>query len=167
VHQFAWHPITVLLGWRRLYGSWPGCRECVCILVHDWGYWGCETMEGDGQRHPEVGARIAGRLFGPAYHDLVLLHSRHYAQTAGREPSALCWPDKLHALYYPTWIYILLGTLSGEIHEYRRMAAEAGFTPLSASHGEWYRWVRAYMAEAAAKRTARYVFHAGGDGGKA
>ena len=75
VHQFLWHPVTVILAWRKLYG-WPSARETVCILVHDGGYWKAADMDGEwGMNHPELGAKIAGSLFGDTYYDLVLLHS--------------------------------------------------------------------------------------------
>lgn len=65
VHQFLWHPVTVALAWRRLHKKWPSLGECVCIFVHDWGYWGCNDMDGpEGKRHPELGARVAARWVG-------------------------------------------------------------------------------------------------------
>lgn len=160
VHQFAFHPYTVWRGWRRLYHKSPSWRECVCIVVHDWGYWGCDSMEGEteGLRHPELGARIAGLILGRAFGDLVLGHSRHYAQTRGKSPSILCWPDKLHLLYYPEWLYMLLSRASGELREYRRMAADAGFVSLEQSDHEWFVWVRAYLEKVAEERMVRYVF---------
>ena len=72
VHQFIWHPVTVLIAWVSLYGR-PTWRELICIIVHDWGYWGAPNMDGEeGERHPEVGAEIALRLFGLEYYELVL-----------------------------------------------------------------------------------------------
>ncbi|MCK5235828.1 MAG: hypothetical protein KAR06_02490, partial [Deltaproteobacteria bacterium] len=51
VHQFIWHPITVLIAWCKLYG-WPTWPELVCIIVHDWGYWGKPNMDGpEGEKH--------------------------------------------------------------------------------------------------------------------
>ena len=80
VHQFFWHPLTVYRAWKRLYGR-PNLRESICIFVHDWGYWRAGDMDGSiGGLHPEVGARIIGRLFDDAHRDLVLLHSRRYAK---------------------------------------------------------------------------------------
>jgi len=144
VHQFIWHPITVYRAWCAQYGRRPTWRETVCIIIHDWGYWWAPNMDGDeGERHPEFGARLAGWLFGPEYHDLVLYHSRHYAKRAGRAPSRLCWADKLSHLYYPEWLYLFLARLSGEIHEYRQNAAKAGLMPLTASDSEWFRWLQA------------------------
>ena len=143
VHQFLWHPFTVWLAWVWLYRRTPTWRECLCILVHDWGYWGCSAMDDErGEGHPELGARIAGRLLGQEYHDLVLLHSRHYSRRLGREPSALCWADKLSIVCEPWWLYLPRAWASGELGEYREMAAGAGVVPIEASHREWHRIIR-------------------------
>jgi len=101
------------------------------------------------------GAASAHRLLGPEHRDLVLWHRRHYAAEAGHEPSALCWAeDKLHVLCDPLWLYIPRAVLSDEIDEYRHEAAAAGFVPLSASHREWYGWLRRYLREVAVGRCA-------------
>lgn len=145
VHQFAWHPVTVFLAWCHLYGR-PTWRETVCIFIHDWGYWGCAAMDDeDGQRHPEFAARLAGRMFGQHYHDLVLLHSRHLAKKLNREPSRLCWADKVSMVYDPFRFYVIRATLSGEIHEYRANAAASGFTPAAAPHRAWFEKLRTHL----------------------
>lgn len=60
VHQFLWHPITVTLAWRWLYGAWPKWHELVAIAYHDVGYIGCANMDDDeGQLHPIAGAEVA------------------------------------------------------------------------------------------------------------
>lgn len=139
VHQLAWHPFTVTLAWRKLYGVWPTWREFVCILVHDVGYWGCRSMDGvDGEWHPRVGAKIASRLFGHTYYDFVLLHSRYLAKSLDMVPSKLCWADKFSMIYDPQWFYLLRARLSGEIGEYRRKAAARGFIALHATDAEWH-----------------------------
>ena len=96
----------------------------------------------EGEKHPEFAAKIAGKLFGVQYHDLCLLHSRHYARNAGREPSSLCWADKMSIIFEPWWLYLPRAWLSGELFEYRKIAAGAGFIPLSSSHRDWYRWIQ-------------------------
>ena len=121
----------------------------------------------EGEKHPELGAKIAGWLFDypmvftlPAalwirttdYHDLCLLHSRHYARNAGRESSKLCWADKLSIIFEPWWLYLPRAWASGELFEYRAMAAHAGFIPLSASHREWYRWIQHGFAKLGRER---------------
>lgn len=61
VHQFLLHPLFVTLGWRRCYDRWPTWWELLVIVVHDWGYWGCDDMDGPcGKLHPELGARLSG-----------------------------------------------------------------------------------------------------------
>ncbi len=139
VHQFIWHPITVWLAWRNLYGRRPTWREAVCIVIHDWGYWGCPNMDGfEGERHPYFAAQIAGRLFGPNFHDLVLFHSRHLCAKLGAKPSKLCWADKISMIYDPTPWYLFRARLSGELKEYRRNAHNAGFIPAGAPDREWH-----------------------------
>ena len=151
VHQFLWHPFTVWIAWVRLYG-FPSWRICVCILIHDWGYWGCKTMDGaDGRWHPKVGARLAGKWFGPAFEELVFDHSRYLAREVGRTPSMLCWADKYSMLYDPAWFYLIRARLSGEIHEYRANACQRGFIPLLATHREWLDKLRAHLAPMALK----------------
>lgn len=54
----------------------------------------------------------------------------------------LCWADKLSILYDPWWFYLPRAWLSGELKEYRKLAADAGFVPLSASHREWFAWIQ-------------------------
>jgi hypothetical protein len=153
VHQVLWHPVVVTLAWKQYHGRWPSWRECVCILIHDWGYWGCRSMDGeDGERHPELGARIAGRLLGQEYHDLALLHSRHYAAAAAVEPSALCWPDKLAQACEPVWWYLLRARASGELREYRRECAELGLFPAEGSDADWLRWYNDYARGVVARK---------------
>lgn len=158
VHQFIWHPITVLIAWWKLYGR-PSWKELICIFVHDLGYWGSPNMDGEeGERHPELGADIAKKLFGPDYYFLCLYHSRHYARTAGAEPSKLCWADKLSIFYEPWWFYIFRALLSGEIHEYRELAV--GYIPLRASHRTWFEWIKERFSVLAIKKRADAVPYA-------
>lgn len=143
VHQFILHPLTVWIGWIWLYGKLPTWQELICIVIHDWGYWGKTKMDDEeGERHPEFAAKIALYLFGPKYHDLCLFHSRHYARNAGQEPSLLCWADKISILCEPWWLYLPRAWASGELFEYREIAANTGFMPMSASHREWYKWIQ-------------------------
>lgn len=137
-HQFLWHPLLVLIAWVKLYG-WPRLGELVAIFVHDWGYAGVREIEGPGSlRHPEFGARIVNALFGPAYRDLVLYHSRDYARAAGASPSRLCWADKLSFALEPMRFYLWRTRLSGELREYRARAAKDGVVPAHATDEEWF-----------------------------
>jgi hypothetical protein len=146
VHQFIWHPITVLIAWRKLYGQ-PNWKEFICIIIHDWGYWFCPNMDGpEGELHPIFAALLAHKWFGYQYHALCLYHSRHFARRFNAEPSKLCWADKLSILYDPEWFYLLRARVSGELKEYRQIAADACFIPLTASDHDWFSWVRIYLS---------------------
>ena len=71
------HSIVVMLAWKKLYGVWPSWKTCICILIHDIGYWGKNYItDKNNDGHAELGAKIAGKLFGPPYFYLVLGHSR-------------------------------------------------------------------------------------------
>lgn len=125
VHQFFWHPLTVGLAWRRLYGCWPTWREWICIFVHDLGYWGKPNLDGpEGRTHPELGAYMVHRLLGHPYDQLTLFHSREYARLKGQEPSPLCWADKYSVWCEPRWFYLLRAKLSGEAREFKANAPE-------------------------------------------
>lgn len=147
VHQFLWHPATVWFAWRHLYGV-PSWQETVCIIIHDWGYWFSPDMDGPaGRKHPEFAAELAGKLLGQQYLELCLYHSRHYARQAGAEPSALCWADKLSILFEPWWLYLPRAWISGELTEYRLVAAATGFLPTTASHREWFHQVKTLLVK--------------------
>ncbi|NLB36025.1 MAG: hypothetical protein GX824_01790 [Clostridiales bacterium] len=147
VHQFIWHPITVIAAWIKLYGK-PSFEEVFCIFVHDFGYWNKNDMNGaEGVLHPIRGANIALKMFGRKQYELCLYHSRSYANLSWAIPSKLCWADKLSILYDPCWFYLLRARLSGELKEYRLEAATNGFVPLSASDKEWFCWLRDFMSK--------------------
>ena len=152
VHQFLWHPITVLIAWIELYG-FPEWRELVCIVIHDWGYWGSPNMDGEeGEEHPRWAAKWAHfnldefkGSFVPhnvdnffKYYNLCVYHSRHYAKRVGVEPSKLCWADKLSIKYDPWWFYLTRAWMSGELFEYRKL--HAGMGEDFKTHKEWYDW---------------------------
>lgn len=141
VHQVFLHPLFVFVAWIKLYG-WPNWKEIVCIVIHDWGYWGCGDMDGEeGERHTKWAALKALKYLdgcnlelailkamGPErdyslfenskYYYLCLCHSRFLSEKLGKTPSKLCWADKLGSALYPPWLWVLLGTLTGEIKEY-------------------------------------------------
>lgn len=146
VHQFLWHPIMVWRAWRALYGR-PTWRECVCIVIHDWGYWGKPNMDGpEGERHPLLGAYIAGALFGYDYYKLVLLHSRYFAQRLGARPSKLCWADKYSMTFDPPRFYLWRARRSGELAEYRDNAARRQFIERTAPDELWLKKLTLHMA---------------------
>lgn len=161
VHQFAWHPFTVLLAWIKLFHRRPSFPELVCILIHDWGYWGKANMDdAEGERHPEFAAKLAGRLFGSSYYDLCLYHSRHYAKNIGYEPSLLCWADKVSILYDPWWLYLPRARLSGELAEYKQIANTTGFLPIGVTDRQWYEWIRIRQIQIGKERKGNAVSYA-------
>ena len=160
-HQIFWHPFTVFLAWHELYG-WPSWKETICIAMHDTGYIGCPDMDGPcGENHPLLGARIAGKLFGKEYHDLCLYHSRTTASKYNISPSALCWADKLSIKWEPNWFYLFRATLSGEIKEYRKHAAEFDAIPITETNSKWFSWAKERMIRKAYTRDVRPAYEEG------
>lgn len=146
VHQVFIHTYMVIKAWNILYKKRPTVKELLCIIVHDWGYWGKKDMDGsEGSTHPELGAKIAGRLLGPEYRDLCLYHSRDYAKRDGKEPSKLCWADKYSLLLENESFYLMRAKASGELQGYRQKAAEGGFVPLEVSDVGWLRRVAVWL----------------------
>ena len=149
VHQVFIHPIVVFLAWKHLYG-WPNWKEMICIIIHDWGYWGKPNMNGkEGERHPIWAADKAYRFldggssgYSLRYYRLCIYHSRHFARRAMTEPSKLCWADKLSIGYEPWWLYLPRARLSGELFEYRKASDKCEFVPISATHHEWFKKMR-------------------------
>ena len=153
VHNFIWHPITVVRAWIELYHEFPEPGLLFCIVIHDWGYWGRPNMDGkEGASHPYLGYKIAKKLLDTYYARMCLYHSRHIARAEGREPSLLCWADKLSICYDPIPFYLFRARLSGELKEYRREADKNGFYPLDGSDREWLIKIRGYFREQAYNR---------------
>ncbi len=122
VHQFLIHPILVLIAWIKLYKSFPSFKELVCIFIHDWGYWGKIFLkDADGDKHPEFGAKIATRLFGPEWGQFVLGHSCFYVIRNEVEPSKLMAPDKYWHCIIPLWFYKMISVPTGEFFYYRSL----------------------------------------------
>ena len=121
-HQFILHPLFTFMAWVRLYGV-PTVRELIAIVIHDWGYFGCRTMEGvDGNAHPIWASNLFKRIGRSKEADLALYHSRFFAKRNGSLPSKLCYADKLGTALMPCLLWIILAKASGELKEY--MAAE-------------------------------------------
>lgn len=166
VHNIIWHPITVALAWRELYGKWPSFWEGVAIFVHDLGYWGLDNLDdAEGEKHPIFGANLIRNLYirthefstgsvgcAQQLYMLVRHHSRFLSARDGATPSRLAWADKLSMTYDPTWWYLLRGHASGEIEQYRASAAH--IIPLAASDYRWFVWCRAKCAADARLRRA-------------
>ncbi len=156
-HQFIIHPFFTTWAWFKLYGR-PSFKELVCIVVHDWGYWGCADLDGpEGDPHPITGARIAGGFFDKrhdfregSYYALCLAHSRGFAKKIGLAPSRLCFADKLSFCLMPAWLYLPMVRATGELKEYMQHAqdrAGAGepMTVRADSELNWFYDVRAYL----------------------
>jgi hypothetical protein len=118
-HCFFIHPLFVALAWWRLYGFPLDPRLWLVFLVHDWGYFGRRDIDGeDGEAHPETGAALVGFLCGAKWKDFCLRHSRSYSRKMGVEPSRLCYADKLSLAMTPTWLWLPMARMTGEIREY-------------------------------------------------
>ena len=133
-HCFFIHPFFVAWGWKRLFGFPWDVRLWFAFALHDIGYWGRDDMDGpSGEEHVVLGARIMGRLFGAAWADECLRHSRYWSQRMGLPISRLCLADKLAFAMTPAWLYIPMASWTGELAEYmdrskERQAGDRGFT---------------------------------------
>lgn len=133
VHNPIIHSFFMFVAWVKLYG-WSlellDPRLHMCFLLHDIGYWGCKSMDGaDGERHPELGSYIVGKLFGDDWALMCRWHSGTMVELDSKQyglmlpanqphPSKLYAPDKLASPLYPRWLYKLLSCASGEWKEY-------------------------------------------------
>ena len=125
-HCFLIHPWFVALAWWKLYGFPLDVRLWFAFFLHDIGYIGKNNIDGeDGERHPELGANVMTFLFGKKWGDFTLYHSRFYARNNNANFSKLCIADKYAIVITPTWFYIFLARLSGEIVEYRYLLEDA------------------------------------------
>jgi len=165
VHQFLWHPLTVVLAWRKLYGCWPRREELVAIAMHDVGYWGCPNIDGpEGRLHPERGARWTSRVARWFGWDgdwgcvLALFHSREYAKRhGGGQVSTLCWPDKYSVTFEPKWFFLLRANLSGEIAEFKANAVRAGHLPAGVTDSQWFDWYVARVNQQVVIRNLLFI----------
>jgi hypothetical protein len=130
VHQFMLHPFFVLWAWWIIYRKLPRLHQLCAIVTHDWGYWGLPNMDDEqGENHPERSADMwykLGRypLFALSVRYEIRAHSRFNAARHRIPLSKLFRADKLAVALYPTWLYLLLANLSGEIHEYMEIAKD-------------------------------------------
>ena len=163
-HQVLIHPVLVYTAWVKLYHKLPNPKETVCIVIHDWGYWGKPNMDGEeGEWHPKPAALFAAKHFDTGkddgafrkhgdlgthhskYFSLCMFHSRFMARKYGVQPSKLCLPDKYGVALMPAWMWVGLGTLSGEIHEYMKETKyEINSGPAGANYQSPFAFFRAY-----------------------
>lgn len=142
VHQILVHPLMVLMAWVKIYRSFPTWRELVCIFIHDWGYWGMKSLKcSEGDKHPELGAQIANRIFGPKYRDFILGHSTFYTVREDISVSKLMAPDKYWHCMVPLWFYKCLSVPTGEFNHYRGLK-HARQVSEDTEEPDWMWWVR-------------------------
>ncbi len=154
-HCFFLHPFFVARAWWKLFGFPWDPRLWFSFALHDTGYLGSPNMDGpEGERHPELGAKIMGYLFGKEWHDLCLYHSRYYAKAHGAKFSKLCVADKLCFALTPAWLYLPMVNVTGEIAEYLKnaTATDCHTSNFKAAdyrgrQKEWHRELSRYMRE--------------------
>ncbi len=84
---------------------------------------------------------------------LCLYHSRFRAMQDGWPVSRLCCADKFSVCLEPAWLYLPRVRLSGEIHEYMKLAVEKYSTMnlRTTSQSKWFadvqRYLRGWVAE--------------------
>ena len=166
VHQVVLHPIQVAIAWNRLYGFPKDPRIWVAFVVHDWGYWGCENMDGEeGRRHPQLGYRIMKTLFGHDWGQWTRCHSREYARLSGLKPSTLCIADKMAVCVLPEWLYLAMAVSTGELDEYMENGSQNlvpnGEQGRFMSPREWIRKVRHYLGQWCMRNSETALPHPG------
>lgn len=185
-HAFWLHPWFVAIGWWILYGFPWDPRLWVAFFVHDLGYWGKPNMDGpEGERHVHWGAQVMGTLFDARRWDhpwwarpiswlcnrvwgeyafqhswfrFCFYHSRFMAKDYQEPVSKLCFADKLALVLTPWWLYLPMVNLTGEIHEYMKLADTRhaagepripgkyeGINVFSADQRQWYANVQEYL----------------------
>lgn len=135
---------------KTVFASLLSWRLWVVFILHDLGYWGKPNMDGDeGEAHPEWACKKLNQWLGAPWGEFALLHSRFYAKKQGKPVSALCYADKLAIAYEPAWFYLPRVRWTGEIEEYRSMAAanSGGEVKKSESELEWFHGVQAYVTK--------------------
>lgn len=107
------HSILTTMAWHKLYGAWPEPWELVCIFIHDIGHVGTNFWDNieEKNRHWQLGAEIAGYLFGNAGYKLCAGHDSN----SGIPQSKLHKPDKYSRLLEPTWLLVLERIIEPEI----------------------------------------------------
>jgi len=150
VHAFYLHPIFVLLGWWKLYGFPWNPLLWLCFFLHDLGYWNKPNMDGpEGEQHPWFAAKIM-YFFGWEWGQLCLCHSRFLAKRYQFKISKLCIADKMAIILTPDWLYLPMARLSGEIHEYMKLADEGKYKTMNCGGRDQKQWlseVKAYLVK--------------------
>lgn len=94
------HSLMVVIAWIKIYHKPPCFWELICIILHDIGHWGKNYMDdpAEKKKHPLLGAKIAGKLFGKKGYDLVIGHNNYFSNTR----SKLYYPDKYSWIIAPS-----------------------------------------------------------------
>jgi hypothetical protein len=143
-HCFFIHPIFVASAWIKLYSFPLDPRIWLSFFLHDIGYIGKSNMDGpEGKTHPLLGAKIMS-IFGKKWYDFNKYHSRYYIKLDNKEPSKLCYADKLAISLEPNWLYIPRTTWTKEINEYIK-DWESKTKRKVTSKKEWFNEVKQYL----------------------
>lgn len=108
------HSYYVCKAWKVLYKECPSIKEIICILLHDIGYVGTNYYSNNSNEgHAELGAKIAGLLFGRKYWLLTLGHSSAACSKFGIEKSKLEAPDDYSWIIAPMWWHKFCNKVEG------------------------------------------------------
>ncbi len=159
-HCFFLHPWFVALAWWKLFGFPRNPRLWVAFFIHDLGYWGLPNMDGEeGEKHPFWAAEKMTDWFAERPGDMkwwkfCAFHSRFLAKQYGEPFSRLCVADKYALVLTPWWLYLPMVTLTGEIHEYMKMAEHkegAKYSSMriliSSGKYKWFKSMTKYLKE--------------------
>lgn len=98
------HSILVIKAWRIVYNKWPSLKIILCIFLHDIGYYGMNYITNKSNiGHAELGARIAKKIFGKEYYELIIGHSASSRNKYKIYDTRLEAPDDYSWLIAPKW----------------------------------------------------------------
>lgn len=102
------HSTLVLFAWVRLYHNLPLPWQLICIYLHDIGHIGKNYLDNPEEKaeHWELGAEIAGKLFGQKGFDFCAGHCHN----SGIPASQLLKPDK-YSWYIAPRLWLLSNVL--------------------------------------------------------
>jgi hypothetical protein len=147
-HAFWLHPWVLAVAWWRLYGFPWHPLLWLSFFVHDLGYVGKVSMDdADGENHPYWGAFVLGAFGGIRWFEFVLYHSRYLAKQHGKQYSRLCVADKLAIAIVPTWIYLPMVKLTGEVWEYMHAGKHVVEAGQHDTPETWFAVTRGYMLD--------------------
>lgn len=115
-HQFFFHPLWVLLAWRKHFGRWPAWWQVICIFLHDIGICGRNYLSGSKDGHWRLGAKWSAKivwwltpqrekegLAESSWRRAFLLCAGHTTESRYFPKSDLFWADKKSWLVAPLW----------------------------------------------------------------